>query len=275
MITNIDWNQMWMESMSKASWRKRHGDMTDFWDRRAERYNESIKQNDRALRVISKMNIDPDWTVMDIGSGPGTLSVPLAKVAKYVTAVEPSTGMLSCLKQNAQDAGVTNINCINKRWEDVVPFDDLDKHDILIASYSLAMLDMKAALSKMNQLAKKYVYLFTFAGGRMWDYDKLWPKLYGEEYFLGPDFIYIYNILYDMGIRANVEITKAEHKQRFKSLDDAVTRWAENLNVDSAESEKIIRSYLSETLIEDHGELWSKNVTESAMIWWRKDDEDE
>ncbi len=275
MITDIDWNKMWMESLENASWRKRHGDMTDFWDRRAERYSESIKENDRALRVISRLKIDPEWTVLDIGSGPGTLAVPLARIARAVTAVEPSTRMLSCLKQNAREAGVTNIECINKRWEDVVSFDDLDEHDILIASYSLAMLDMKAALSKMNQLAKKYVYLFTFAGGRMWDYDKLWPRLYGAEYLPGPDYIYIYNILYNMGIRANVEITKTEHRQRFSSLDEAVKRWAENLDADSPESEKIIRSYLSETLVENNGELWSRSMMESAMIWWRKDHEDE
>lgn len=270
MIKNVDWNNMWMKSLGNASWRKRHGDTSDFWDRRAERYNESIIQNDRAKQVISKLDIDYDCNVLDIGSGPGTLAIPLANMVKHVTVVEPSAGMLSCLKRNAQDAGLSNISCIQNRWEDVVAFEDIDKHDVLIASYSLSMLDMKAALSKMDELADKSVYLFTFAGGCMWGYDQLWPKLYGDDYIMGPDYIYLYNILYDMGICPNVEITTVEHKQRFASLESATKQCKENLDVASSEGEDIIRSHLSENLTAEDGVLWSKSEMKSAMIWWRK-----
>ncbi len=42
MIQGINWNKMWMEEMKNASWRKRRGDMTEFWDRSAMRYNKSL-----------------------------------------------------------------------------------------------------------------------------------------------------------------------------------------------------------------------------------------
>ena len=122
----------------------------------------------------------------------------------------------------------------------------------------------------MNDVAKRYVYIFTFAGPRMWDYNTLWPKLYGEDYQPGPDYIYIYNVLYEMGIYANVEIVESEHKQRFSNFDDAVADWKENLDISSPDAEEVIKSHLSENLIEEDGALWSKREMRSAMIWWRK-----
>jgi len=272
-IEDIDWNEMWKELMQNASRsrRRRRGDMTDFWDKRAKHYNDSIKRHNHADRIIAKLDIDPKYTILDIGAGPGTLAIPLAKMVRHVTAVDPSSGMLECLKENAVSEGLKNIACINKKWEDVEVGTDIVEHDIVLASHSITMLDIKEALSKMNEVAKQYVYIFTFAGTRMWDYNTLWPKIYGEEYQPGPDYIYLYNLLYGMGIYANVEITNSEYKQQFSSLDEAVEQWKENLDVLTPETEEVIRSHLSQNLVEEDGALWSKREMISAMIWWRKD----
>jgi SAM-dependent methyltransferase len=268
----LDWNGMWKELMQSSSWsrRRRSGDMTDFWDKRARRYSESIKRNNHAERIIAKLDIDPECTILDIGAGPGTLAIPLAKRIKHVTAVDPSSGMLACLTENAVSNGLKNIACINKKWEDVEIGSDIAEHDIVLASHSLTMLDIKEAVSRMNDVAKRYVYIFTFAGARMLDYNTLWPKLYGEEYQPGPDYIYLYNVLYGMGIHANVEITNSEYKQQFSNLDDAVAQWKENLDVLTPDAEEMIKSHLSKNLIEEDGALWSKREMRSAMIWWRK-----
>ncbi len=273
MTQGIDWNKMWMEAMENASWRKRRGDMTGFWDKRARRYSQSIQDNDRPAQMISKLDIDPKCTVLDIGAGPGTLTIPLAKIVKHVTVVEPSRGMLACLKENAANEGLENITCINQKWEDVHPGGELDEYDVVIASYSLSMLDMAAALSKMDTVARRSVHLFTFAGDRMWDYTKLWPRLYGEEYRAGPDYIYLCNILYQIDIRANVEISTTEHKQRFSNLEEAVEQWKENLDISTPEAEDVIRSHLTAKLIREDGLLWSKNTMKAASICWRKDAE--
>ncbi|RLG34181.1 class I SAM-dependent methyltransferase [Methanosarcinales archaeon] len=272
MIEDIDWTGMWKELMQNASWsrRRRGSDMINFWDKRARRYSESIKRHNHAKRIIAKLDIDPECTVLGIGAGPGTLAIPLAKMVRHITAIDPSKGMLEYLKENAVSEGLKNITCINKKWEDVAIGRDIAEHDIVIASHSITMLDIKEALSKMNDAAKRYVYIFTFAGARMWDYNTLWPKIYGEEYQPGPDYIYLYNVLYEMGIYANVEITNSEYKQQFSNLDEVVAQWKENLDVLTPDAEEVIRSHLSENLIEGDGALWSKREMRSAMIWWRK-----
>ena len=179
--------------------------------------------------------------------------------------------MLARLKENASKEKLANVTYINKKWEDVEIGSDIAEYDIVLASHSLTMLDIKEALSKMNDAAKRHVYIFTFAGARMWDYSTLWPKLYGEEYQPGPDYIYLYNVLYEMGIYANVEITNSEYKQRFSNLDEAVDQWKENLDVLTPDVEEVIRSHLSENLIEEDGTLWSKREMRSARIWWRRE----
>ena len=272
MIEEIDWNKMWMEATENASWNKRRRNMTEFWNKRSRRYSESLKHNDRSVQMISKLDIDPECTVLDIGAGPGTLTIPLARIVKHVTVVEPSSGMLACLRANAADDGLTNITCINRKWEDATPGVDLDEYDVVIASYSLAMLDMKAALSKMDRVARRSVYLFTFAGSRAWDYNELWPRLYNEEYRTAPDYIYLCNILYGMGIYADVEIIDIKHKERFSNMDEAVEQRMENLGSTTREAEEIIRSYLSENLVQEDGALWSKHKMKGAVIHWRTDD---
>jgi len=270
MIHGIDWNKMWTEAMENASWKKRRGDLTEFWDKRARRFSQSIKDDDRPAQIMSKLDIDSECSVLDIGAGPGTLSIPLAKIVKHVTVVEPSSGMLACLEENAANEGLENITCINKRWEDVYLGEDLGEYDVVIASYSLSMMDMAAAFLKMDTVAKRSVHLFTFAGDRMWDYTDLWPELYGEEYQAGPDYIYLYNILYQIGIQADIEISTTEHKQRFSNLEEAVEQWKENLNISTPEAGEVIRSHLTAKLIKEDGSLWSKNTMKSVSICWRK-----
>lgn len=273
MIEGIDWNELWKKATLAASWKKRRRDTIKMWDRRAKRFSESVRRTDRAQRVIQKIKPNPEDTILDIGAGPGTLAIPLGKILEHVTTIEPSKGMLECLRENAQMEGLANITFINKKWEDVKLGKDIGKHDIAIASHSLVMTDIKEALSKMNEAVKRSVYLLTIAGRQTWGYGEIWSKLYGEEFVPGPDYIYIVNVLYQMGIYANIELWEYEFRECFSSLDEAVGCWKENFDAAAPEVEEIIREYLSQSLTWEGGALWSKRKSKAAMIWWEKEKE--
>jgi hypothetical protein len=178
--------------------------------------------------------------------------------------------MLSVFQRHIKENRIRNVKCINKNWEEIVPFVDIDPHDVVIASFSLTMRDIQTALYKMVQLAKKGVCLFTFAGNPVWDYKILWPMIYGEEYDIGPDYMDLYNVLYSMGIHANIEISRKEHIQSFENLDNAVAFWKAKLGVASESAENVLRTYFNAKLIENDGNLYSGGHIESAMIWWNK-----
>ena len=240
-------------------------------DKYAKQCNESLMQSqskERAERQISKMELNPEYAVLDIGSGPGRLAIPIAKRVKSVTAIDPSRAMLGYLQENMEKGDVKSITCINKRWEDIELGVDIEPHDVVIASGSLVMLDIQEALAKIDAATKRYVYLFSSAGKCM--DEELWKVTYGEN--PSADYIYIYNILHDMEIYANVEISDSEFEQRYKSLDEAVNKWKEMYDM-PLEKEVILRAYLSKMLVEDEndGKLCLKRKSKSAMIWWRKE----
>lgn len=272
MLEELDWNKMWMDAMENSTWWKSGGN--DEWgEESARRFYEWIKQPDNTERYtgnVAKLDIDSDSTVLDIGSGPGSYTIPLAKTVKHVTALDPSKAMLVYLKKIAEEEKLSNIDCVNKKWEDVVPFEDVREHDILIASHSFAMLDMKAALEKMNQLARRAVYLFTGAGCRRSQDEELWLKLHDEEQKHEPGYIYIYNILFEMGIYANVMISDVEYRQKYSNFEEALERWKKSFEADTKESEEIIRSYISDLLIEKDGVLWFIEDRKEVMIWWNQ-----
>jgi SAM-dependent methyltransferase len=241
------------------------------WDSRARAYNRMVEgQAAQTRQTVERLDVDPEGTVLDIGSGPGTLAVPLAKIVKHVTAVDPSSGMLECLQENAVREGLENITCVNKRWEDVELGVDAEPCDVVTAYNCLIMPDMEGALRKMDLAAKRRVYLFRFAGGPAWDYEELWGRLYEEEFAPLPDYIYIVNILHQIGVYANVEIWERESGRCFSSLEEAVQDGLESFVDPPDHAEAVIRDYLSSTLVEEGGGLWSRRRSKLAMIWWGK-----
>jgi SAM-dependent methyltransferase len=271
----IDWNELWVKAKQNSTPGKMDGECCKMWfdKEKAKKYDERVKENnrERAAGQIKKLNINSGSTVLDVGAGPGTLAVPLAKLVKKVTAVEPSPGMIECLKENIKEEGIKNIVCINKKWEDVKT-DEIEKHDIVVASFSLGMLNLREALEKMNELARKHVYIFWFSGDTPWEhlYRGAWNELYDKEYIPGPKSDYIYNILYGMGIYANVEVSGMEYSHRFRSLDDAADELMSQLGVETKKQEDVLRKYLSGKLLKENDDFVSKGKTIKTMIWWEK-----
>ena len=278
-MKETDWNRIWEDKIDKASWngpRSIHRRNESISSMIAEQFHKDSlwrgKRNNQAGWIAEKLQLDKDFTLLDIGPGTGPLTVEMSRLAKSVTAIEPSKAMLSIFKRYIEEKEISNIKCMNKKWEDTIPFVDVHPHHVVTASFSLSMRNIQAALSKMHQLAKKYVCLFTFVGNPVWDYRALWPMLYGREYNVGPDYMDLYNVLYSIGIRANIEIRWTEHVQSFDSLDNALTFWKRNLNITSHEAERVVESYLKKQLTEKNGRWCSSHDMQNAMIWWAKED---
>lgn len=268
MIKEVNWNEVWKKAMIESTWNNREKDLVEFWNDKAKEFNKNIKKhNERAQRTISKLDFTSEDTMLDVGAGTGALSIPLAKIVKHITAVEPSKGMLDFFKENAEEDKLKNITYVNKKWEDIEVENDLEKYDVVFASYSISMVDIKEALIKMNEVAKKSVYLFTFAGR---DRDELAKKLYGKEFISSPDYICIVNVLYQMGIKANVNISEEEYSYKYSNLDEAVNSAMQHYGKNTSEDEKIIRKYFSENLVKKDGGLCSKKKAKTATIWWTK-----
>lgn len=91
----IDWNKVWKDTLEKQLALNRNVDCSSIWhgEKNARQFWRMF-QDDKARAVTEKrikdLKLSPDSRVLDIGSGPGTLAIPIARQVAHVTAVEPS-----------------------------------------------------------------------------------------------------------------------------------------------------------------------------------------
>ncbi|MGC9515823.1 class I SAM-dependent methyltransferase [Methanocrinis sp.] len=276
--TEINWNEVWIDQMKRNREVSTARECARIWESRESAlkfWNTSKENSGRVEDTIAGTEITPESRVLDIGSGPGTLAIPFAKRVASVTAVEPAEGMLSVLKEKMTEEAVINIGIVQKRWEDVSVAEDLDPpYDVVIASFSLGMPDIRAAIEKMIASAGPggHIYLYHFAGETHWDRDcrSLWPRLHGRDYQPGPKADVLYNVLYSMGIYPHVRTFRLQHSQRFSSMEEAMEHFRSQYRITTAEQEAIVREHLGRVLVEENGGFSLPASSIRVKIWWEK-----
>jgi ubiquinone/menaquinone biosynthesis C-methylase UbiE len=241
---------------------------TNYWDKCAGNFNENVAyMSDLTKNQLSRLKLQSQYNVLDVGAGTGRITIPVAKLVKHVTALEPSQKMLALLKENAEKENVTNITCVNNSLENLIVGDRVSAYDVVIASFCLFMVDIEKELAKMDALAKKHVYLFLSAS--KWMEKDFQNIIYGDSIPADLDYIYVYNILHDLGILANVDIWDYDSVHSYQDLDEAASKFVEQYHILS-EKEGALREHLRQILVKDKGKLWLNRKRKTAMIWWTK-----
>ncbi|MEN6518652.1 MAG: class I SAM-dependent methyltransferase [Methanospirillum sp.] len=268
-----DWNAVWMAMRKRQLATPGFLSGTEFFARseNAERYQRQVETQYRGFteRQLASMAIPDGATVLDIGTGPGTLAVPLAAQGCRVTAVEPSPPMRRALQGYADRRGVT-VAVLEQPWEEIDPSVLGGPFDAVIASYSLLMLDLRAALAKMHAVCRGRVHLFyplTPPGGRTVE-KALWPVIHGADYPPEPMADCVWNLLVQMGIMATLEAEFNPAVHLFGDLDEAVAEFRDRLN-HPPDSGAVLRSALDHLLTRDEDGAYRLDRSSwNAFIHW-------
>ena len=244
----------------------------DFWERRASGFHRSTKDTITSdpfyLRLCNV--VTPQTSVLDVGAGTGRFSLALAPLAEHVTAVEPSAAMLDYLRRDASDKGLSNISYVQTTWQDAP--EDLEA-DIVICSHVLYPIrDIESFLAKLQKATRQACYIYLRATHIDAATAPLWQHFHGDERRLPPGYIHALDVLYEMGIYANVEIVKLPPSLRYPSLDIAVTELMEQLILPDDEKTRMeLRTLLEGWLVEQGGMLVPPmQEVVCAIIWWDK-----
>jgi len=282
-FNTIDWNALWQAESSASHWGKGSCSRKDIWDQRAAGFNqrisrlaegkEDLDKDDYISKMLNHIEVKPEWSVLDIGCGPGTLAVPLAKKAKSVTALDLSSEMLKHLKENAESNELTNIQYINSSWIDACANRQISPHDVVVASRSLMSGDIKEALSCIISITRQAAYL-TFPIIHL-PFDWEVYKAIGRDGKKHPPYIYIYNLLFQMGIQANVEVLRSRIKVQFSSVEQAVNELQWRTETFSPEEMSRLTGFLKQKFSEskDSSVFTHEGYSKWALIWWKKEEQ--
>ena len=264
----IDWNELWRKTQAQ-----KHVPMRDpgFWDKRAPEFTRHATASDYIGQFIAIMKPEPHWSVLDIGCAAGTLAVPLAGSVKSITALDPSTAMLSLLDVRCLKNGISNIRAVKGRWEDDWSELGIGVHDVAIASRSLLVDDLGEAVLKLQSHASKRVYISALVDDG--PYDRKVLEAVGRKLCLGADYIVVYNLLRQMGIYANVTLTVKREEKSYGDVEDALNSMRWMVYEMTPEEEERLRDYLRGCLVRD-GERWKlpyRLVERWAVLSWEKE----
>jgi len=267
-LIDTDWNAEWMQLQSG---REVPHDAS-YWDERADDFSATGDASVYALTFIEYMGLLPGESVLDVGSGSGTLALPLARAGHRVCAVDFSERMLSILKAQASEESLGDVSAITASWEDDWPAAGIRAADVAVASRSIAVTDLRAALQKLDASARRRVCLATAVDGVL-------PALVahaavGRDYRRHYDYVYIVNVLFQMGILPDLRFMRHEWQQPFADVHSARDVMRRLIAPLDEREEVLLARYLAEHLHETAGGgLWKLDQTIAstwAFIAWDK-----
>lgn len=219
----------------------------EFWDSRAHRFaarTHGTAPTDPFLRRLMRV-VGPESHVVDVGCGPGRFSLPLARRARKVTAVDLSPVMLSLVREAAREQGLANVATVAARWEEA----SVAAADVLVCSYVLPLVaDAEGFLTRMEaarepQQGLAFVYMNALSGDALTD--PLWRRFHGRPRRVAPTHLDALEVLRDLGLEAHAEVVEVRNPTRFSSVAEAADHYGDMLLLDQGHK---TRSDLEELL---------------------------
>ena len=260
----VKWEKFWSERLE--------GKVNKNWDDAAPGFYKRTKKEDYQQALFDMLKLDENNTVLDVGCGEGSVTVPLAKRVKKVIGVDSSPKMLEYLEKRAADNNIGNIETILKPIEEIT-YDEIGDVDVVVCSRSLnGIIPITDVLRELDKIANKYVFITIF-GPENKKIEKDFDKELGIKTEDFPDYNYFFNILYNMGIYANIERFDLNNYRQYDSIDEAIDNGKFRLDLYTDEQKKLLRDYLERILTYDEETGKYYNVKDKAdwiMIWWKK-----
>ena len=275
MQRETDWIGLWRELVETGDrgWQKLVSDGgPDVWATKARDFHErtvrrwQTPDSSRAL-LAATLRANPGCTALDVGAGTGAWAAFLARHARAVTAVEPSSGMIEVMRGHLAAEGVTNVTIVQGAWPDV----SVEPHDFTLCSHAMyGHPDLPGFLRRLIGCTRRVCFLVMrapTADGLMAEAAR---RVWGHPHD-SPNFQVAYNVLLKMGICANVlmEDSGLWEPWTSPSLEEALAELKRRLDLgDRREHDAFLADLVRRRLTEaEGGYRWPPGVR-SALVYW-------
>lgn len=264
-LEDIDWDAIW-----DREWRLgARGSGVEYWNQRVADIDNVSGKDEYYRELLRRVTVSPGDSVLDVGCGTGALAIPLARKVRLVTALDWSPTMLEALGRRVAEAGVDNVKPVLADWLQVELGREVELHDVVIASRSLPMDNVREALVRLDRAATRRCYLTWIAEGN--EFEAGLAAILGRPYHPFPPYTIIYNMLHGMGILADIGIFQIRGSQRFDSLREAMTNSTRGKSVDGDTAERL-EAFLRSRLHRDGAGYRRDFTVRWALISWSKAD---
>jgi len=181
------------------------------------------------LNQVNALPLLPSDTLLDMGCGPGRLSVPLAQRVKSVTSLDVSEEVLQYCRMNADAAGLTNLTTKKFDFDEAVAGENIEKHDVVVCSRSVGLWNLR----KLSTFAHRITAIVTFANaptlGHLFS-DIFKGTAAESEKKRAPaermkdrrvNYNVMFNIVYDLGYEPNVRVVEDGFTKDYASKEEA------------------------------------------------------
>ena len=269
---HVSWENAWTEMRQERMGKPKVSYDDEFFKKSAKDFSERIKLNDyefgrKSTEILAEV-IDDNFEVLEIGTGPGTLTIPLAKKVKKITGIEFAERNIKNLKLNLKENNLSNVEIVNKKWEEIEDDKIKEKFDMVVCSHFLWQIkDVDELLKRMENASRRYCSIIQPCG-RDELIKKIFEKISNQKYTgqFEPDADYFaYVILREWGRLVSVKYFdytfERDMEEQVRNVASFIGRFYE---VDAV-LQKRIKDYLLE--VSEDGIYREEN--KAAVMWWK------
>ncbi len=241
-------------------------DGTDFYAPIASVFRANpFREDDVSLNQLLNL-VQPGETWMDIGAGGGRLSLPIARFAGEVIAVEPSGGMIDVLRSGMEEHHISNIRILKSRW----PMESAPQADVtLIAHVGYDIEDIGPFVAAMERSARRLCVAAMVDMPPMWAAAPFWQDVHGEPRVRLPALPEFLALLSARGRRFEIRLSPRPPIS-YESFEAALGFMRRQLwTNEGSEKDQLLKAALRERLTERDGRLalsWDSGVV--GIVNW-------
>lgn len=268
---NMDFKQLWIEGM--RNW---EGELPErmaddakeeaFWETFIPRKNNTLDDYAADIRSELLRFIEPTDHVLEIGPGWGNYTFAAAEKAAELTCVDSSRSVLDYLQAETERKGLHHTNFIHAKWE---AYEPAERYDVVFGiNCYYRMQEIDRALLHMNNAAKRWAVIGLTSGPEKPHLWEIHRQLGHRVKFQRRDYIYLTNLLYELGIDVNCKILELERIYRYDSEEQLIK---DNLGaiLDVGYDRKAAEAILRQFVTEEDGRFLYPHRFKAALLYWK------
>lgn len=222
----------------------------------------------RAVEILTQPRgpVRRGAAALDVGSGPGSLSLAMTRAGLRVTALDDSAGMLEELRRQARRRGLRGIRAVCLPWTELRPRRRFD----LVAAASFPTAWSPEGLERLESLSRGWCCLTVGVGGDPFPLRRLlWDRIMRKPLPPpGPALSLLFNWLFSTGRKPNLVHVAVPARLDVK-LERAVRFYAAYFTIFGRGGPAVERAIRS--ALERHaggGRLRASGTSAAAVLWW-------